>query len=287
MNTNYIFDGACETAHGAGSLTDTIINGDCLEVLAALPPESVDLIVTSPPYAGKRGNVYATLAAEKYVEWFLPVAGQLKRVLRPTGSFILNIKEGCHDGERETYVLELIIAMQKQGWWWVEEYIWCKKNCSPGKWPNRFRDAWERCLHFAKQKKFAMYQDAVMVPAAESTKLRAKHVTTKEHSRRESATGSGVGKDRSHWVGRMMAYPSNVLHLATECANQGHSAAFPLALPSWFIRLFTQPGDTVLDPFSGSGTAVLAAQSLGRHWIGIDLSAPSCVLARKRLSEAA
>ena len=71
------------------------------------------------------------------------------------------------DDERSTYVLELILAMRKQGWFWTEEFIWHKKNCYPGKWPNRFRDAWERLLQFNKTRQFAMYQKAVMVPMGE------------------------------------------------------------------------------------------------------------------------
>jgi hypothetical protein len=70
--------------------------------------------------------------------------------MKPEGSFVLNIKEKAVDGDRHTVVLELIIALRTQGWLWTEEYIWHKKNCSPSKWPNRFRDAWERCLHFNK-----------------------------------------------------------------------------------------------------------------------------------------
>jgi len=68
-----------------------------------------------------------------------------------------------------------------------------------------------------------------------------------------------------------MAYPSNVLHLATECANRNHSASFPEALPEWFIRLFTKPGDHVLDPFLGSGTTSVVAQRMGRHSVGIEI----------------
>src|SRR4030065_2241321 len=86
------------------------------------------------------------------------------KCLRHTVEQIQHIKERVIDGERHTYVIELILAMRKQGWLWTEEYIWHKKNCYPGKWPNRFRDAWERCLHFTKQKKFKMFQQAVMVP---------------------------------------------------------------------------------------------------------------------------
>jgi site-specific DNA-methyltransferase (adenine-specific) len=134
-----------------------IYQGDCLDILPKLAPKSVDLIVTSPPYADQRKDTYGGVHPDLYVEWFLPIADELKRVLKDEGSFILNIKERVVNGERHTYVIELILALRKQGWLWTEEYMWHKRNSYPGKWPNRFRDGWERCLHFTKQKNFAMY----------------------------------------------------------------------------------------------------------------------------------
>ncbi len=145
----------------ATELKSNILLGDCSELLPSLPKDSIDLIVTSPPYADQRKHTYGGIRPDDYVDWFLPISEQLKRVLKPTGSFILNIKERVVNGERHTYVLELIIALRKQGWLWTEEYVWHKKNCYPGKWPNRFRDAWERCLHFTRQKEFAMYPWAI------------------------------------------------------------------------------------------------------------------------------
>lgn len=245
--------------------------GDAATVLRKLGSDSVDLIVTSPPYADQRKRTYGGVAPDHYVDWFLPIAAELLRVLRPDGSFVLNIKERVVDGERHTYVLELIQALRRQGWRWTEEYIWHKKNCYPGRWPNRFRDAWERCLHFTRQKHFKMYQDAVRVPTGDWAKSRLRNLSTTDCRRDESRVGSGFGKKIENWVGRDLAYPTNVLHLATECGNRNHSAAFPRALPDWFIRLFTQTGDVVLDPFMGSGTTVFSALALQRAAIGIDL----------------
>jgi DNA modification methylase len=124
--------------------------GDCKEILQQLPDNSIDLIFTSPPYADQRRHTYGGIHPDKYVEWFLPISEQLLRVLKPTGTFALNIKEKVINGERSTYVIELILSLRKQGWLWTEEFIWHKKNCYPGKWPNRFRDAWERILQFNK-----------------------------------------------------------------------------------------------------------------------------------------
>lgn len=247
--------------------------GDSKDMLKKLPGNSVDLILTSPPYADQRKSTYGGIHPAKYVEWFLPITEELLRVLKPTGTFILNIKEKVLDGERSTYVMELILEMRKQGWLWTEEFIWHKKNCYPGKWPNRFRDAWERLLQFNKDKKFLMYQEEVMVPMGDWAKSRLKNLSDTDKIRDNSKVGSGFGKKISNWLTRDKAFPTNVLHLATECSNKNHSAAFPEELPEWFMRLFTKENDTVLDPFMGSGTTILVANRMKRNAIGIDIVA--------------
>jgi DNA modification methylase len=187
------------------------------------------------------------------------------------------------NGERHTYVLELIQALRAQGWLWTEEFMWHKKNSYPGKWPNRFRDSWERLLQFNKSRSFNMYQEAVRVPVGDWADTRLRKLSATDRKRDGSAVGSGFAKNISNWVGRDFVYPSNVLHLATECGNKQHSAAFPEALPEWFIRLFTKRGDTVLDPFLGSGTTAVVAHRLGRHAIGVDRIADFLDVARDRL----
>ncbi len=248
--------------------------GDSKENLKLLPDNSVDLIVTSPPYADQRKSTYGGIHPNKYVEWFLPITKQLLRVLKPTGTFILNIKEKVVDGERSTYVMELILAMRKQGWFWTEEFIWHKKNSYPGKWPNRFRDSWERLLQFNKDKKFNMYQDEVMVPMGNWAKNRLKNLSETDKIRDNSKVGSGFGKNISNWLDRDKAYPTNVLHLATECNNKNHSAAFPEELPEWFIKLFTKENNTVLDPFMGSGTTLTVAKRIKRNILNLGVTLP-------------
>ncbi len=263
-----------------------IVCGDSLEVMRKIPSESIDLMVTSPPYADQRKKTYGGVHPDKYVEWILPITAELKRVLKSDGSFILNIKEKVVDGERHTYVLELILALKKQGWLWTDEYIWHKRNTTPGKWSNRFRDSWERCLHFTKQRKFKMFQDEVMVPMGDWAEKRLQNLSENDSKRFNSQSGSGFGKDISKWVGRNMAYPTNVLHLASECSNRNHSAAFPESLPTWFVKLFSEVGDVVLDPFAGSGTTCVVAKNLDRHYVGIELKEDHCKIANERIEKA-
>ena len=214
-----------------------VFEGDCLNMITAgqVETQSVDLIFTSPPYADQRKKSYGGVHPDQYFGWFLPRALELKRCLKPTGSFILNIKEKALNGERHTYVIQLILALQASGWLWVEEYCWHKKTAYPGKWPNRFRDSWERLLHFTVNK---------------------------------------------HWDN---VYPSNVVHMSPEVKYRQHPAPFPVSLPDWFIRLFTDQGDTVLDPFAGAGSTLIAASTLQRKAIGVDISSNYCALMRERL----
>lgn len=262
-----------------------ILFGDSREVLKKIVDNSIDLIVTSPPYADRRKNTYGGINPKNYVEWFLPISEQLIRVLKSTGTFILNIKEKAEDGERSTYVLELILALRRQGWIWTEEFIWHKKNCYPGKWPNRFRDSWERILQFNKTRNFNIYQEEVMVPIGNWANKRLKKLSETDKIRDTSKSGSGFGKNISNWVNKTKVYPTNVLQFATVCNNKNHSATFPEELPEWFIKLFTKKNDWVLDPFLGSGTTSEVAQRMERNSIGIEIISEYVEMVKKKITQ--
>lgn len=244
---------------------------DSLTTLKNMDDNSVDLIVTSPPYADARKSTYGGVKVDEYVEWFSEYSQEMLRVLKDDGSFVLNIKEKVVNGQRHTYVMELVLKMISQGWLFTEEYIWHKTTTTPGKWPNRFRDLWEHCYHFTKNKKFVMNQDDVKVPIGDWSKSRLKNLSEKDKTRTTSANGSGYGKNVSNWEGRDMVYPGNVLHGASETRNTGHSAAFPVWIPEWFIKLFSNAGGTVYDPFIGSGSTAIAALNLDRNVIGSEM----------------
>lgn len=282
--------------------TDILYNGDSAKLLGDLkkfPNNSVNLVVTSPPYADKRKNSYKGVSSAKYVEWFLPITEQLKRILKDNGSFILNIKEHPSNGERETYVLELILEMRKLGWFWIEEYCWYKKNSFPGKWPNRFRDSWERCLHFTKNKKFKMIQEAVKVPIGDWAEKRFKSMNENDFIRHISKNNSHLARNVSNWLNKKKVFPhnvlvfdeehrlylSNVVEAAVDSSNKNHSAIFPIELPTWFIKLFTEENDVVLDPFLGSGTTAVASILHRRKYIGIELKEEYYKEALKNVNE--
>jgi site-specific DNA-methyltransferase (adenine-specific)/site-specific DNA-methyltransferase (cytosine-N4-specific) len=227
---------------------------------------------------------YGGVSSNNYVNWFLPISKELMRVLKPTGSLIINIKEHVEKGERSTYVIEMIIEMKRQGWKWVEEYCWYKKTAFPGKWPNRFRDSFERCLHFTKERKFYMNQDAVKVPIGDWSEKRFKSMSENDYIRHVSQNNDHLARNVSNWLNRQLVYPhnvivfenehfclpSNVLEISPVTHNRNHSACFPIELPIWFIKLFSKENDVVLDPFSGIGTTALASIQLGRNYLGIE-----------------
>lgn len=266
-----------------------IYKNDCLKELKNIEENSIDLIMTSPPYAEKRKKDYGGINSNKYLEWFLPISLELKRVLKETGSFVLNIKEHVEEGSRSLYVYKLIIDMvEKQGWKLVDDYIWHKKNSFPGKWPNRFRDSWEHCFHFTKSQKasgFYMNQDAVKVPIGNWKDSRLKNLSNNDKTRVEMKTGSGFSRNISNWIDKDTVYPSNVLYLSAVSSNVGHSAAYPEKLPEFFIKLFTPKNGVVLDPFMGSGTTGIVAKNLNFSFIGIEKENKYYELSKKRINE--
>lgn len=251
----------------------------CPEILRIMDAESVDLIVTSPPYAEKRKNTYGGIPADKYVEWFLPISAELMRVLKPTGSFVLNIKESVDDGERQTYVYELVLALRKQGWLWVDEFIWHKTNPFPTGSKKRLKDGFERCYHFAKTKKFKLFPDAVKQKS--TSKWAGDNKRRKNKGAHSTTNGSGMNMSRR--IVSDLVRPSNVVTMPSSSINIDHPAVFPQALPEFFIKLMTEPGDLVLDPFMGSGTTALAARNLGRRYEGVEAIQDYVVLNAERL----
>jgi site-specific DNA-methyltransferase (adenine-specific)/site-specific DNA-methyltransferase (cytosine-N4-specific) len=284
VKTNIFYKGLCESI---------------LKQTSKFPDKAVNLIVTSPPYSDRRKNSYGGVSSDKYVDWILPITNQLFRVLKDDGSLIINIKEHVQNGERQTYVLEMILEMKKQGWRWVEEYCWYKKTAFPGKWSNRFRDSFERCLHFTKAKSFYMDQDSVKVPVGDWAEKRFKSMTENDFIRYTSSNNSHLGRNVSNWLGRQLVYPHNVLVFEAEhyspslnvleispvTGQTNHSACFPVELPTWFIALLSRKGDIVLDPFAGVGTTAKASILLERNYIGIEKDAEYLTIARKEVSQ--
>jgi site-specific DNA-methyltransferase (adenine-specific) len=229
------------------------------------------VVFTSPPYASQRkydtSSGFTPIHPDDYVDWFNDVQRACWAALADDGSYFLNIKEHTDAGQRHLYVKDLTIAhVRRWGWRWVDEFCWRDtKNGVPGIWPNRFKDAWEPVFHFTKQAKikFRPLANAKASDAAFSY----------QPSIKASSTGSGLlGAGGRPISASGLARPSNVIEIAASSTG-GHSAAFPVALPRWFIDAFTDAGDWVLEPFSGSGTTLVAATQADRRCAAVEISA--------------
>ena len=255
-----------------------ILEGDCLEMMDLISSGTVNLAFTSPPYGNQRKEQYGGIDPDIYIEWFLPRAEKVARVLTSDGSFVVNIKEAAKDGQMQRYVYELVLAMRDAGWWLVDEFIWHKSNIFPHPSPNRLDNSYERVYHFTRGKGHAFYKDAVKVVTKDIDRV------GETKKARVSATGSGNYLTKPA-VLRKMVYPRNVLTGPTHVTSGWHPAIMPKWLADFFINLMTVDGDTVLDPFAGSGTTLFSAYSLGRNAIGCEMHPEYCSKIKQSISK--
>ena len=260
-------------------MTFTIHNGDCLDTMRGIPAGSIDLIVTSPPYAERRKKQYGGISPHEYPSWMLSVVDECMRVLKDTGSFVLNIKEHVTSGTRDQYVLRTVLAIAEH-YRWVDTYVWVKKNPFPTGSKRRLKDAFEYCYHFTKTKDFKFFPEQALVPA--DSKFLESESRRRNTGAHNVANGSGMNMS-CRVASSAMVRPSNVITMATDTSNHSHPATFPIGLPDRFIRLMTAEGDVVMDPFMGSGTTGVAAARLGRSFVGIDIVPDYCRIAEARI----
>lgn len=255
-----------------------ILQGDCFQLIKEQPDNSVDLIVTSPPYADivNYGKNVSIKKPKDYCDWLLPLFNEIHRVLKPSGSFILNINDNCSNGLRNPFIYELIHRSQKEtNLKFYDTYIWHKRNGIPNGSPKRFRNMTEFIFHFVKnQKEMKFYMERVMEEPADETKNRAKYPW---HPK-----GHGTIKDGERTEKNNIDYkpslirPDNVFRFATAGTERDnhikHPAPFNKELPKYFINLLTDEKDLVIDVFGGIGTTNIAAKELNRQHISYELN---------------
>ena len=263
--------------------------GDCrasTDVSTLLEGVVVNVAFTSPPYASQRkydeSSGFKPIKPDAYVEWFGAVQANVREHLAEDGSWFVNIKEAADDGQKQTYVKRLILKhVDEWGWKWIEEFCWPRPALPLN--PNmsrRFKNGWESVFHFAASTAYKFKPDDVR----HETDGAFIYADQKAAGKMVGGTAQGVGggiMDPANKHGGL-AFPSNVLANMGGAKVVGHSAAFPVGLPSFFVKAYSDEGDAILDPFMGSGTTLIAAAQERRVAYGMEISPGYCDVIRRR-----
>jgi DNA modification methylase len=251
---------------------------------------------TSPPYASQRkydeSSGFKPVQPDEYIEWFKQVSDNVASYLTNDGSWFVNIKEHCEDGQRHLYVKDLTIAhVREWDWKFIEEYVWTHGG-TPKAVVNRFKNGWEPVFHFAKGK-FKFNRENVMhkIDASSSVNWGGRHPSMNDG---QGLTGPNLSKNQGvnsdimpdAVKGLDMAYPSNVLKMGKNTEALGHGAASPITLPSFFIKAYSDENDIIYEPFNGSGTTLMASENEKRRCLAMEISPAYVAITLERFKDA-
>jgi len=276
---------------------------DSKDILNLLPTESVDLIITSPPFALLRKKSYGNEEQVDYVEWLLEFGKAAQRALKPTGSFVIDLGGAYQRGVpvRSLYNYKVLIEFcERLGYFLAEEFFWHNpaKLPSPIEWVNkrkiRAKDSVNTVWWFSKTEWPKADISKVLAPYSERMKTLLKDPGN-FYRPKERPSGhdiaAGFGKDNGGSIPPNLLQISNTesnSHYLRMCKTFGfksHPARFPADLPKFFINFLTDPGDLVVDIFSGSNTTGAVAEKLGRRWLAIELDRSYAELSALRFME--
>ena len=281
-----------------------ILIGDAAQELRRLPDASVDMVLTSPPYFRLRdyqvdGQLGLETHVDRWVDGLDVVTRELKRVLKPTGTLWLNLGDSYsthldQGATRKSLLLGPERVAQRlitNGWTLRNKIVWAKTNPMPSSVRDRLSCAWEYLYIFSLQPHYNFDLDAIRLPHTSRAALR---LTTEIRRDREAWRGpngdDASGLARLHQrgiVGHPLGKnPGDVWRIASSNYRGAHHATFPVELARRTIKAGCPPGGLVLDPFLGAGTTAVAAEQLGRHWLGIELNPDFAALAETRIAEA-
>ncbi len=260
-------------------------HADALDVLRALPKNSVALVLTSPPFALRRQKAYGNVAAGEYVEWFQPFAEQIHRVLRPDGSFVLDLGGAWNrgSGTRSLFPYELILRLA-QTFHLAQEVYWYNpsKLPTPAEWVTirrtRVKDAVTTLWWLAKTAEPNADNRRVLRPYSRSMRrlLRDGYQPARRPSQHD--IGPHFRRDNGGAIPpNLIAAPNTrsndaYIHRCKAAGLPVHPARFVPAVPEFFIRFLTEPGQLVLDPFAGSNVTGAVAERLGRPWLSVEIN---------------
>jgi DNA modification methylase len=262
-----------------------LICGDCRDmgtVEALTEGRKVNGIFTSPPYAMQRAKQYGGTPADEYVDWWKAVQTNMRAILAEDGSFFVNIKPHCKDGQRVLYVFDLILAMVRRWEWrFVDELCWTHQGIM-GKWANRFKNQFEPVYHFSRRKSIKLRHENIIKKFSDTNTPLSVYNGINNRPAHSGSPFKQGGKRSAIYDG---ALPGNIVninnnHEAGETIN--HAATFPLKLPTFFIKAYSDPLDTWLDPFAGSGTVGCAAENEGRLGLMVEQLPKYCAVILQR-----
>jgi len=260
-----------------------LINGDCLIEMKKMEPESIDCIITSPPYADLKtyGN-FKGIPANEYVDWFFPIVVEMYRVLKLKGSFILNINDKVENKFRHPYVFDLISKICKEtGFKLYDRLFWNKMKGLPLQ--NRFSDRVEFIFWFVKDKSFTFNLDAMRIPYSDSSLTRMKQPIKSRFVRTDE--NQNDNKYKVWKQNPLGSSPSTLVNICSESKliSSKHMAVFPEKLVEYFLKGCTDENMMVLDPFMGSGTTAVVCKKLNLQFTGIELNKEYIDITKKRL----
>ncbi len=260
--------------------------GDSLDVLAGVKPGSVDLVMTSPPFGLVRKKEYGNVDAHEYLDWFRPFAEQFRRVLKQSGSIVIDIGGAWMPGQptRSLYHFKLLLMLCEDfGFHLAQEFYWWNpsKLPSPAEWVNvrriRVKDAVNTVWWLSLSPWPKASNRRVLQPYSPSMK----ELLQKGYKAKKRPSGHDISENFA--VNNGAAIPPNLIAIPNTESNsfylrycqehgiKAHPARFPAALPEYFIRMLTDPGDLVFDPFGGSCVTGEVAERLKRKWVCVDL----------------
>jgi site-specific DNA-methyltransferase (adenine-specific) len=252
-----------------------IHEGDCANVMRTLAPQSVDAVITSPPYAMQRKTTYGGIPETDYPAWTVAWMSEVRRLLKPDGSVIINIRPHIRNGQISDYTLRTRLALREDGWTEVDELIWHKPNGMPTGSPRKPRRSWESLHWFALHGQPWSDAKANGRPSQWATNVQSASASQRGWSH---ATVGGLTTPAIARCGDVAT-----IQTKEHVGDFKHPAKFPVALAEWMARLTCPPGGTVLDPFNGSGSTGVAAIRNGYSYIGIDAVAEYVAMSRARL----
>jgi len=258
-----------------GKWVNQVVCGDALNLIAQLDDNSINAVITSPPYAEQRKQQYGGISEDDYPVWFVSIMTALRSKLTEDGSVIVVIRPHITDGDVSDYVMRTVMAVKSAGWIQPGLQTWYKPDSPPMGSKFRFRSAHEEVLWFSKSRQ--PYVNLTAGGNSNSQRLGFESGYTRFGNELLDGASVGVSSGASRRTDVFVAGVSE------NEKGINHPAIYPVPLCVQFIESWSRPGDLILDPFAGSGSTLLAARFVGRNYVGFDQNQEYVDLARRRL----